>query len=162
MSAWKNICCAVDFSAASRVALEEAAELAWRYGGSLTLLNVRERPPVPVPDATLQASDRARGSSEWREQELEAWREYAARIATTQVAAVVLEGRPATEIVRFAADHRCDVVVMGTHGRSGRDGRPLGSVAQEVILDAGCPVVVLHARPQRPVAIAHSSAGSAP
>jgi nucleotide-binding universal stress UspA family protein len=146
MPAWKKICCPIDFSAASKVALEEAAELSWRYGGLLTLLHVRQRPPTAAPDVRAPPVEALEAAKVRREHELWEWRERAARIATTAVEAVELEGDPAQEIVRFAVDGEYDVVVMGTHGRSNRLGLPLGSVAQNVILDAPCPVVVVHTR----------------
>ena len=48
MPTWKKICCPVDFSWESRVAMEEAADLAWRFGGDVTLVHVDDRPPRAV------------------------------------------------------------------------------------------------------------------
>ena len=54
-------------------------------------------------------------------------------------------GDPATEIVRVAADHSADVIVMGTHGRTGLSRLLLGSVAEAVLRKAPCPVFNLKA-----------------
>jgi universal stress protein A len=55
-------------------------------------------------------------------------------------------GSPAEEIVRCAREFGCDLLVMGTHGRSGIGHLALGSVAEAVIRAAPCPVLVV--RPQ--------------
>jgi nucleotide-binding universal stress UspA family protein len=140
VATWKRICCAVDFSPASRSAADEAAELGWRFGGTVTLLHVLEPPPTPAPDLHLpSAAERAKARAE-RERELEDLRIAVEHTATTRVEAVLAEGDPAPEIVRFAAERGYHVIVVGTHGR-GRG--PLGSVAAQVALNARCPVVVV-------------------
>jgi nucleotide-binding universal stress UspA family protein len=55
----------------------------------------------------------------------------------------VLEGNPAVEITKFAADNGVDLIVMGTLGKSGIDRILLGSTAEKVIRIAGCPVLVI-------------------
>jgi universal stress protein A len=52
----------------------------------------------------------------------------------------VIVGRPATEIVRVAREQRVDLIVMGTHGRTGLRHLLLGSVAEEVTRQVPCPV----------------------
>jgi len=62
--------------------------------------------------------------------------------------AFVLEGDPATELLRRAADTAADVIVMGTHGRTGLRRLLAGSVARNVMLHARCSVLVVReARP---------------
>jgi nucleotide-binding universal stress UspA family protein len=53
------------------------------------------------------------------------------------------EGDPAEQILRFAKSHPCDLIVIGTHGRSGINRAVLGSVAERVVRLAPCPVVTL-------------------
>lgn len=149
MNGWKRICCPVDFSAVSHFAMGEAAELAARSASTLTLLHVEEPLPAPSPDSTLVSSELLRRTALETERQLEAWREQAARVAKVPVECVTKGGDPATEIVRLATEGDYDVVVMGTHGRTGRDRRPFGSVAQKVILDAPCPVLVVRPRAPR-------------
>jgi len=55
----------------------------------------------------------------------------------------VLEGNPAVEITKYAADNGVDLIVMGTLGKSGIDRILLGSTAEKVIRIAGCPVLVI-------------------
>jgi nucleotide-binding universal stress UspA family protein len=53
------------------------------------------------------------------------------------------EGDPATEILRTARDCGCDLIVMGTHGRRGLSRLLTGSVAEQVMRKAPCPVVTV-------------------
>ena len=61
----------------------------------------------------------------------------------TDVEGRVLEGNPAVEITKFAAENGVDLIVMGTLGKSGIDRILLGSTAEKVIRIAGCPVLVI-------------------
>ena len=63
MAAWKKICCPVDFSWESRIAMEEAADLAWRFGGDLTLVHVDDR-PLPAVEALTSREERDEGTRE--------------------------------------------------------------------------------------------------
>jgi len=53
------------------------------------------------------------------------------------------EGSPSREIVEYANQHGCDLIVMGTHGRGGIDRLLLGSVAERVVRSAHVPVVTV-------------------
>lgn len=55
-------------------------------------------------------------------------------------------GKPAAEIVRTAKEWPADVIVLGSHGRSGIERALLGSVAEAVMRHAPCPVLVVRAR----------------
>ena len=55
----------------------------------------------------------------------------------------ILEGVPANEIVEFAEKKRADIIVMGTSGKTGLDRFLLGSVAEKVIRNAHCPVLIV-------------------
>lgn len=52
-------------------------------------------------------------------------------------------GQPAEVIVKMASDLGCDLIVMGTHGRSGLAGLVMGSVANRVLHLASCPVLLV-------------------
>jgi nucleotide-binding universal stress UspA family protein len=147
MAAWKKICCPVDFSLESRTAMEEASELAWRFGGDLTLVHVDDR-PLPAVETLMSRGERDEGRADL-ERKLACWRDEAEPIATTSVDHVLLAGGPADEIARFAREGRYDVIVMGTRGQTGREGWGLGSVAQAVVRDAPCTVVVVRGRISR-------------
>ena len=55
----------------------------------------------------------------------------------------LVEGTAATEILRLAEETKCDVIVLGTHGRTGFGRLLMGSVAEQVVRRAPCPVVTV-------------------
>lgn len=67
-------------------------------------------------------------------------------------------GEPAEEIIRLADEAYADLVVIGTHGRSGIERLLLGSVSERVVRHAGCPVLVM--RPKREPASPEAEAGA--
>ena len=152
MSELSRICCALDFSETSRLAMAEAAELARRCGAELTLLHVRS-PLAQVSSAELLVPARALEELAQVDlaRDLAVWRTEAERIATTGVRTVLLTGDPATEILRHARAHGVDLLVVGTHGRTGLRRFVLGSVAEHVVRQAPCPVMVV--RPKEPGAL---------
>jgi nucleotide-binding universal stress UspA family protein len=117
-----------DFSSYSTQAYFHAVGLAESYKAGLTILHVRT---PGGPDA---------GDPTYTRSQLEAVRPTNAAIPVTHV---LLDGDPAAEIVRFAADAGIDVIVLGTHGRTGVDRLLLGSVAERVMRDAPCSVLVV-------------------
>ena len=66
------------------------------------------------------------------------------------VRGLVLSGYPAEEILRAAEKHHADIIVMGTHGRTGIDRIIFGSVAEKVVTAAPCPVLTVKPRPTEP------------
>ena len=142
---FKRILVPTDFSSASHSALEYAIDLATRYGAALDVLHVTDEPGyvTTYPDGYFA------GLPELREQMREdAERQLAATARTCSAANVpftthLITGRPATTIVQQAAEQDADLIVMGTHGRSGFEHLILGSVAERVIRSAQCPVLTV-------------------
>jgi nucleotide-binding universal stress UspA family protein len=131
----KKILYATDFSSYSNQAYFHAVTLAESHEASLTILYVFSRStaaPITLPTGS---DERAY----WRDQ-LEQIRPVNPHIPVHHV---FLEGDPATEIVRYAADAAIDLIVMGTHGRSGLERLLMGSVAEKVMRDAACSVLVV-------------------
>jgi nucleotide-binding universal stress UspA family protein len=131
----KKILYATDFSSYSNQAYFHAVTLAESHEASLTILYVYSRQtaaPVTLPPGTEERTY-------WREQ-LEQIRPVNPHIPVHHV---FLEGDPATEIVRYATDANMDLIVMGTHGRTGLERLLMGSVAEKVMRDAGCSVLVV-------------------
>ncbi len=143
MANWRKICCAVDFSESSRLALEEAADLARRFDGALTLIHVFETVPVATTEGIVSPPDLVEQLSVELSRKLESWKAEAERRADRPVRQTVLSGDPAMEIVRFAREGEFDLVVTGTHGRTGLRHLVLGSVAEKVVRQARCPVLVV-------------------
>lgn len=69
-----------------------------------------------------------------------------AKRAGVRTRALLLEGVPYERIVRAAKTQRADLVVMGTHGRTGLARFFLGSVAERVVAMAGCPVLTVRGK----------------
>jgi len=139
MLAMQTILHPTDYSPRSEYALRLAALLAKEPGSRLILLHVVE-PPQAIgtvgrlaPPASEEVKERA-----W-ERLLQLWPADPAR----RVQHVLAEGDPAAQILRIACEHHCDLIVMGTHGRTGLDRFVLGSVAEQVVRRAGCPVLTI-------------------
>ncbi|HEX9049064.1 MAG TPA: universal stress protein [Anaeromyxobacter sp.] len=149
---WKRICCPIDFSDASRAAMEVAADLARRFGASLVLLHAYPIPGYTFPDGSVVASPKMmQDLADQAERHLEEWRAQAEKlVGAARVSAQKAIGEPAAEIVSFAKSSGIDLVVVGTHGRTGLEHALMGSVAERVVRRAHCPVLTV-----RPPAPAH-------
>ncbi len=141
MPEWKKICCAVDFSDPSRLALEQAADLAQRYEAELVLVHVYDA-QRDVTTSLVAPAEQALVATRELQGKLEGWRREAELLAGRPVTAKFLVGDPAGELVRFANEALAELIVMGTHGRGGLKRLVLGSVAEQVVRKAACPVLV--------------------
>ena len=61
---------------------------------------------------------------------------------------LLLAGKPAPEIIRFAGENGVDLIVIGTKGKTGIERLLLGSVAENIIRSSNCPVLVVKAAPE--------------
>lgn len=144
MAEWSKMCCAIDFSEACRFAMLEAADLANRFHAQLTLVHVYEPSPPGEVDVLAPKEELFEMVSVDLERSLAAWRSEAARRVGASVRSRVRVGDPAEEIVHFAREEGMDLVVLGSHGCKdvGRH-VVLGSVAERVVREAPCPVLVI-------------------
>jgi nucleotide-binding universal stress UspA family protein len=145
---WTKICCAVDFSPCSQVAVQEAATLAAaRTDAMLTVVHVYS-PPRP---ATLSADMLASAPVDIEAELIRDLEGSMAKVraqaegivARERVETLLLAGDPAEEIARVAQDGGYDLVVVGTHGRTGVKRLVLGSVAERVVRTAPVSVLVV-------------------
>jgi len=143
----KSILVPVDFSEASRAALAYAAELAARFGAKLELLHVWDVPPYIPPEAMvgIPGSDaRSLGQLARDHAREEMARLIADSGGTLPIAETLLEsGDPARVIVDLAERRGSDLIVIGTHGRTGFSHLLLGSVAEKVVRRATRPVLTV-------------------
>ena len=135
----RSILVPTDFSATSDAALKYATEMALTLGARLYLMHVPgktgEHFEANYPLGRFETATRERLSSFLTTEELERLRpEYALRV-----------GVPAEEIVRYADACDADLIIMGTHGRSGIAHALMGSVAEQVVRVAPCPVLLVRA-----------------
>lgn len=147
MTEFKRILCAVDFSAHSRRALDHAVAIARWYEARVTALYVFSTAPLAAVGPGALAFEPLVLTDTDRERLVSDVREFAAAESAPGVAidAAVREGFPATEIVEYARTIDADLLVLGTHGRSGVERLLLGSVAERVLRRAGCPVLTVPA-----------------
>jgi nucleotide-binding universal stress UspA family protein len=142
---WKKICCPIDFSDASRAAMELAADLARRFGADLILLHAYPIPGYTFPDGSVVASPRMMQElAEQAEKHLEEWRREAEAKGAPRVSTAKAIGEPASEILTYAAEQGVELLVLGTHGRTGLEHALLGSVADRVMRRGRCPVLTVH------------------
>jgi nucleotide-binding universal stress UspA family protein len=132
----KRILYPTDFSSYSNQAYFHAVALAKNHNASLAVLFVYNPDIMTTPGSHR---DEASVRKYWQEQ-LEQIRPIDSEIPIKHV---LLEGDPASEIVRYGRDMGADVIVMGTHGRTGVERLVLGSVAEKVLRDASCSVLVV-------------------
>ncbi|MBI1963959.1 MAG: universal stress protein [Candidatus Rokubacteria bacterium] len=137
-----------DFSTASAAAFAKAVEMAKAGRGELLLVHVMN-PVIPVPgDGYISPKvydEIAASTKAWGQKQL-AKRLAKAKAAGVRARGFLLEGVPHEQIVRIAKSRRADLVVMGTHGRSGLAKLFLGSVAGRVVAASPCPVLTVRGR----------------
>lgn len=142
MTRLRRILLASDLSKASAKAFAAALVLAKTSRASLTILHVLTPLTTIAPGRAVEL-ERLN-----RDMQLEGQRRLAtltsqAKAAGVRAASLMTEGEPARQIVRVARAKRADLIVVGTHGRTGLDKFLLGSVAQRVVTTAPCPVMTV-------------------
>jgi nucleotide-binding universal stress UspA family protein len=151
MSRTRRILFATDFSTASRTACREAFLLAKKGRAELLIAHVLQLPipfspdGFPLPRTTDELAAAARREAG---QSLESLLKEARR-AHLSATGVLLTGRPEQAIARAAKKHRVDLLVVGTHGRSGLPRLILGSVAARITAASPCPVLAVPQRYRR-------------
>ena len=139
-----------DFSPLGETALEMATALAKQRGAKLVIAHVEE-PPMAYGGGELYS-----GIEEPDRREMEAM--LAAILPTDPAVGYehrLLIGSPATAIVRLAESENFDLIVMPTHGRTGLSRLLMGSVAEEVVRKAPCPVLTVKAAVPKELAEDH-------
>jgi nucleotide-binding universal stress UspA family protein len=139
-----------DFSAPSEAALAYGRKMADEFDAALHLLHIAENPFLRAVSADRRSLEES--AARWLQDRLrEADRQRGA------VAIVEHSDEPASEILRYAKSNDIDLIVMGTHGRTGLARAALGSVAEKVVRAAPCPVLTVHSAESVPITVtAHS------
>lgn len=130
----REILFATDFSASAEAAGRVARDYARQFGARLHLLHVVWGGTDPaMPPVLRKLAEELGGAS--------------------PVVTVVESGSPAAQIVRYAGRHGIDLIVVGTHGRTGLTRALLGSVAERVVRTAPCPVLTVAREPRAAPAV---------
>lgn len=141
----KNILCPIDYSSSGDAALVYATSLAKEYVAELHLVHVFEQPSTLVdagfgtgfgglPPQTLTPAE-----LKSEEDKLNA----ITPVRGVQFRRKLLIGTPAEELVNYAKENDIDLVIMGTHGRTGLGRLLMGSVAEAVVRRSPCPVLTI-------------------
>jgi nucleotide-binding universal stress UspA family protein len=143
---FQRILVAVDFSEESRSALVCAAEMAAKFGASLTLVHVVE-PHFGPPDGDVPAlTNENTDAEDFAEAKLELSALGEQMLGPCRVVeTVVRAGLAFFEITEAAKALGADLIVVGTHGYTGLKRALLGSTAEKVVRHAPCPVLVARA-----------------
>lgn len=146
--AWNTILVPHDFSASANHATAIARNEAKLHGAKLVLLHVVDLPYQVAPEAVIVPEETGAPISikQYAVQAAEAHLgDIADRLAKDGVTAtgVVAVGNPVDEINRAIDDHAADLVVMGTHGRTGIRHWMAGSVTERVVRSSKVPVLTI-------------------
>lgn len=136
MPHFAKILCPVDFDQNSLLALKLAHELAQERRAMLYVLHVVGLPPGPeiaLPFEQMEAAARAK-LEKLAQRRLTGKARYEIDVAM---------GDPGGEVLRVAKRKHVNLIVMATHGRKGLRHLVLGSVAERVVREAGCPVLTI-------------------
>ena len=137
----------VDFSPGSRDALRVAASLALEAQAQLVLAHVWQPSQWAIGGEFQLAPEVIQDLVDSEQAELAKWKTEAKELGVKEVATRFLTGAAWDQIVDAATDDRSiDLIVMGTHGRTGIKHVLLGSVAEKVVRHAPCPVLVVRVR----------------
>jgi universal stress protein A len=143
---FKRIVCATDFSDTAETAWGLAVELARTHQSELILVHVFIELPVYSVVAVVSVQQVWVEQRQWAEQQLTERIERA--IASGISARYLLRtGVAPEEIAQAATDEHADLVVVGTHGRTGLNRLVIGSVAERVVRIAPCPVLTVKPHP---------------
>jgi nucleotide-binding universal stress UspA family protein len=141
--AFRHVLAPTDFSEPSAAALAYAVNLAEAFDAQLTILHVIE------PDFETGAlsygiqPDLARYVEKAQKVAMDKLEAWAKRVSECDVEILLKRGTASVEIVRTAVEDECDVIVIGTHGRTGFRDLIFGSTAERVVRKAHCPVLTV-------------------
>lgn len=140
----KRILLPTDFSTNSDAATKYACELATSFDAELHLLHAIDLPPAYWPElgtgldfSTSIGVFKAEAEKSMTKVLDSQWS------ARRKLVQTILEGSPKVEIIRYAREHDIDLIVISTHGRTGLAHVLMGSVAENVVRTAPCPVLTI-------------------
>ena len=143
-SGFRRILWPTDFSELAKGALPHAVGLAADAGAELVMLHVvTPPPPYSMPEIAGEVwTEMLQKQRAAAEKELHGLAEQV-KGPNIQIRTVLAEGAPFDQILRTAERLRCDVIVIATHGHTGLAHAIIGSVAENVVRRAPCPVLTV-------------------
>jgi universal stress protein A len=151
---WKRILCPVDLTQTCQDCVNVASSLARECGAEFIFLY------VAVPDLPASSGAAIPEVNKAIEREREVLQKLHPPLSGVLHRHELVRGQPAAAIVQYSNQNNIDLIVMPTHGRTGISRLILGSVAEEVLRHAPCPVLAIRAAATRtePVAAAQLAA----
>lgn len=139
----QRILCATDFSTASTHAYQYAIELASKLTAEVILIHAYQIPAYTLPDGMVEVPIEI--ESNVRERLREQLQQFVHSIDTKEVnvRTQLSDGVPYVEITHAARELKADLIVIGTHGRTGLAHLLLGSVAERVVRTSDVPVLTI-------------------
>jgi nucleotide-binding universal stress UspA family protein len=140
----KTILFPTDFSQGARAAMDYAIALAQDYKAKLILLYVIQDISIAewyIP-SSISAADLVEDMQKSASREMEKWGAEAA-VKVKDVEKAIVRGVPFVEIIGTAKEKKADMIVIGTHGRTGIDHMLFGSTAEKVVRKSPCPVLTV-------------------
>ena len=134
---WDRILIVTDGSSYSHSATMKALDFAQAYGSELSIVSVVDVPPEFYGEAPKVVEDLINNARRYVEQVRQM-----AEATGIKANTCVKEGEAYETIVCFALENKIDMMIMGSHGRTGLRRLMMGSVAEKVIGHAHCPVLV--------------------
>ncbi len=135
-----RVLCAVDFSPPSNAALDFACSLVRGSGAELLVLHAKEPPPVFFPSGAMAYTSMPPDPElQVRRDRLDA--QMSGRGVNYRL--IMTIGDAASVVLHVAQAENVDLIVQGTHGRTGLARLLLGSVAEKVLEKAACPVLTI-------------------
>jgi nucleotide-binding universal stress UspA family protein len=145
LSKSKRVLCATDGSHSANKAVDYAIDVAKTCGCGVAFVMVNTTSEAEMAsEPRAWDSEIANAADRQVHQPLEAASAKAKQEGVSDVQYVVLHGRDiAGNVVKYASDHGCDHIVVGSRGRTGLTRVLLGSIAEQIVREAACPVTVV-------------------
>ncbi len=144
-----------DGSKLSNLAIAHVASLASTFGAHVYVLQVVDSitqvvTAVNIANVTMDAQeifvDIAKSERKIAKQNVQTIKDKLEHAGVTKCSTLIRQGDARDEIVKVAKEMDCDLIVMSTHGRSGLKRAFLGSIAEDVVRHAPCPVFLIRAK----------------
>lgn len=139
----ERILCPVDFSDSSQPALKYAVAIARKFNSKIYILHVSDIDDLDSDNEELM-NDRSEHELKIKEEKARLLNNIPEDIRNqVDIETKMVAGVPFDEIVNFAVDYKIDIIIMGTHGRTGLKHVLLGSISEKVVGKSTCPVLLI-------------------
>ena len=140
---FKKILCPVDFSQFTQEVVDYAVDLAKKYGAELHVMHVVPNMTYFTPYESFLTPENLVAVEKKIQDDVE--RDFAKLLKNTDIPTktAIRTGVAFVEIIDYAKTESIDLIVMGTHGRSGIEHILIGNVAEKVVRKSPCPVMTI-------------------